>query len=153
KPGVLTHLIRQCAPLPAETPQVFAERVAVALAARQFDLDRVVELGLVNPRWVSHVAAAINWPGYEEAVYWFIAHTRNQWGNSLGGEEDEFDEDEEETPQQPKDKPENPWQTIVKARTNLTAEQRADGLIDVAWFHKAYAAVGNPQRWDAIESA
>jgi hypothetical protein len=35
----------------------------------------------------------------------------------------------------------------------LSAEQRADGLIDVAWFHQACAAVGNAKRWDAIESA
>ena len=56
-------------------------------------------------------------------------------------------------PAEAREKPENPWQTIVQARTNLTAEQRADGLIDVAWFHQAYAAVGDDRRWDAIEAA
>jgi hypothetical protein len=151
KPAVLTHLIQQCVPLPGDTAETFA-----AVAAGRFEIDRIVELGLVNPRWVAHVAAAIKWPGYEEAVYWFIAHTNNSWQKALGGtaveKDDDFVEDEG-TPQKPQEQPENPWQTIVKARTNLTAEQRADGLIDVAWFHQAYAAVGNDKRWDAIEAA
>src|SRR5262249_5014032 len=139
KPAVLTMLIQRCRPAPDDTPEAFAARAASAVAAGQFALDRIAELGLVNPRWVTHVAAAIAWHGYEEAVYWFIAHTHGSWG--ADADEDDFeDDDDEETPKKPEDKPEDPWQTIVKARTNLTAEQRADGLIDVAWFHKAYAA-------------
>jgi hypothetical protein len=159
KPAVLTSLIQSCVPLPADTPEACAAAAKAAIAAGQFDSDRIAELGLVNPRWVNHVAAAIKWPGYEEAVYWFIAHTSNAWQSALAGRDEDLDydiedEDEAEAPAEPKEKkPEDPWQTIVKARTNLTAEQRADGLIDVAWFHQAYAAVGSDKRWDAIEAA
>ncbi|MBY0528119.1 MAG: DUF4132 domain-containing protein [Gemmataceae bacterium] len=154
KPAVLTTLIQHCVPLPGDAPESFAAEANAAVAAGRFESERIAELGLVNPRWVQHVAAAIRWPGYEEAVYWFIAHTRNSWENALGGETEEDDSDnDEETPADEKQKPDDPWQTIVKARTNLTAEQRADGLIDVAWFHQAYAAVGNDRRWDAIEAA
>ncbi len=151
KPAVLTTLIQRCKPLPADTPEAFAAQATAAVAAGQFDLERIAELGLVNPRWARHVAATIQWMGYEEAVYWFIAHT----GSSLGAAaaNDDFGDDDDETPAKPEEKPEDPWQVIVKARTNLTAEQRADGLIDVAWFHKAYAAVGSDERWDAIEAA
>ncbi len=155
KPAVLTALVQRCIPLPGDTPEAFTAAVDAAVTAGRFEIDRIAELGLVNPRWVRHVAAAAQWPGYEEAVYWFIAHTNNAWQNALAGGagEDEDFEDDEETPAAPKEQPENPWQTIVKARTNLTAEQRADGLIDVAWFHQAYAAVGSDRRWDAIETA
>jgi hypothetical protein len=154
KPAVLTHLVQHCVPLPDDTPEAFARGATAAVGAGRFDMDRIAELGLVNPRWVRHVAATIGWPGYEEAVYWFIAHTRNAWENALGGgDEDDDLDDDEETPAPAREKPENPWQTIVKARTNLTAEQRADGLIDVAWFRQAYAAVGDDRRWDAIEAA
>ena len=56
---------------------------------------------------------------------------------------------EGETAEQPK----SVWGEILKARTNLSAEQRADGVIDVQWFHLAYKAVGSAKRWDAIEEA
>jgi hypothetical protein len=155
KPAVLTGLIQQCIPLPDETPEAFAAGVAAAVAAGRFEIDRIAELGLVNPRWVRHVAAAVQWSGYEEAAYWFVAHTRSSWENTLAGAENEQDEDFDDAtkPKKTEEKPENPWETIVKARTNLSAEQRADGLIDVAWFHQAYAAVGSDRRWDAIEAA
>jgi hypothetical protein len=156
KPAVLTHLIRQCIPAATYTPTAFAETVSRLVGEGVFPLDRIVELGLVNPLWVRHVSATIRWPGYEEAVYWLIAHTGSSWQNRLGGadeDDDDFDDEDEQQTKPSTDQPENPWQTIVKARTNLTAEQLADGLIDVAWFHKAYAAVGDDARWEVIESA
>jgi hypothetical protein len=156
KPAVLTTLIRRSVPLPGDTIEAFAAAAHTAVAAGRFEMELVVELGLVNPRWVRHVAATINWPDYEEAVYWFIAHSGSSWEKELGAadtEDVEDIDDEEEAPATGAEKPEDLWQTIVKARTNLTAEQRADGLIDVAWFHQAYAAVGNDRRWDAIEAA
>jgi hypothetical protein len=148
KPAVLTGLIQKCLPLPDDTPAAFALAVTDAVAAGQFELERIVELGLVNPRWVEHAAAAIQWPGYEEAVYWFMAHTENRWEGEF-----DSDDDDDDTPAETESKPDTLWRAILTARTNLSAEQRADGLIDVAWFHKAYAEVGSPSRWDAIEAA
>lgn len=155
KPAVLTHLIRATVPIDADTPPAFTAAVKKAVADGLFPIERIAELGLVNPRWVHHVSTAVGWPGFDEAVYWFIAHTGSGWQNQLGEDSDDEDDDfdDDETPKEKAEKPDNPWQTIVKARTNLTAEQRADGLIDVAWFHKAYAAVGSDARWDAIEGA
>lgn len=158
KPAVLTHLIRVTVPGETDTPEAFAAAVKKAVADGLFPIERVAELGLANPRWVKHVTAAVGWPGYEEAVYWFIAHTGSGWQQQLGGEDtegdfDDDDSDDDGSPQSKDDRPESPWQAIVKARTNLTAEQLAEGLIDVAWFHTAYAAVGDDGRWDAIEKA
>ncbi len=148
KPAVLTKLIQKCLPLPTDTPEAFAVAAKAAVAAGQFEIERIVELGLVNPRWVEHAAAAVKWPGYAEAVYWFMAHTENRWEREL-----DSDDDDDDTPEDDKSKQDTLWQTILKARTNLSAEQRADGLIDVAWFHKAYAEVASATRWDTIEAA
>jgi hypothetical protein len=143
-------LIQKCLPLPDDTPEAFAAAAKEAVAAGQFEIERVVELGLVNPRWVEHAAAALTWPGYAEAVYWFMAHTENRWAGEFDNGDDDDDDDATEDAGANRD---TLWQTILKARTNLSAEQRADGLIDVAWFHKAYAEVGSASRWDTIEAA
>ncbi len=152
KPAVLTQLIKRAIPGPADTPAAFAGAMSKAVADGLFPVERIAEFGLVNPRWVAHVAAATDWEGFEEAVYWFIAHTGSGWGNQLGTDGAEANDDDDQ-PQTAKKEKENPWQQIVRARTNLTAEQLADGLIDVQWFHAAYAAVGDDARWDAIEGA
>jgi hypothetical protein len=138
KPAVLTHLVRCVVPDAAATPEAFAAAAAEAVAGARFPASRVVELGLINTRWLRHAAAATGWAGFEEAVYWFIAHIGTGLRPDMGG-----------TAEESKDA----WNAVVKSRTNLTAEQLADGLIDVAWFHAAYKAVGNDTHWDAIEAA
>src|SRR5260370_12882137 len=131
--GVVEGRIQNGLPHRGEPPETLAAREPAAVSAGRLEMDRLAELGLVNPRWVHHVAAAVNWPGYEEAVYWFIAHTTSRWESTLRGTEDVDDVDDDgEIAEKQEAKPENPWEQIVKARTNLTAEQRADGLIDVA---------------------
>lgn len=143
KPAILTRLVQVCEPKPDEMPEVFAAAAMAAIKSGRFELERIVELGLVNPRWVAQCTATVRWPGYEEAVYWFMAHTNNAWQHALGDEEAHSDGE----------KPQSKWLTILKSRTDLSAEQRADGLIDVAWFHRAYKALGSDKKWDAIEAA
>jgi hypothetical protein len=65
KPAVLTHLIRQAVPNDTDTPAAFAEAVKKAVSDGLFPVERIAELGLVNPRWVRHVSEAIGWPGYD----------------------------------------------------------------------------------------
>ena len=145
KPAVLTHLIRQSVPRDDDTPAAFAAAVKEAVAAGKFAVERVAELGLVNPRWMQHVQLTLGWPGYDEAVYWLIAHTGSSWQSQLGGDASEATD--------AGGKPVNPWAVVVKSRTNLSLEQLADGLIDVAWFHTVYKLVGSDKRWEAIEAA
>ncbi len=144
KPAVLTQLIRHTVPADADTPAAFAAAVKEAVAEGHFAMDRVAELGLVNPRWMQHVQLTLGWPGYDEAVYWLIAHTGSSWQSQLGDASEATDAG---------GKPANPWAVIVKSRTNLSLEQLADGLIDVAWFHTVYKLVGSDKRWEAIEAA
>ena len=151
KPAILTHLLRITRPLPTDTPEEFAKTAKTAVAAGELDEERILNLAMLNPRWLAHVQATLKWPGLSEAVWWFIAHTHNSWSQEMGGEArpGESLAGETETGEQPK----SLWAEILKARTNLSAEQRADGVIDVKWFHQAYEAVGSAKRWDAIEES
>jgi hypothetical protein len=153
KPAVLTQMVQRCEPLPGETPEAFAAKAKEAIAAGRIDGERIIELGCVNPRWVTHVAATIGWPGYEEGVYWLIAHSRSAWGHHLEADEEDLNEAVAEGEAVASEKPDGGWQAILRQRTNLTAEQRAEGIIDVEWFHKAYEAVGSDRRWDALEAS
>ncbi len=142
KPESLTKLISVIAPNQGDTPEVFAEAVAPWMESGKITLDRIVALGMVNTRLIKHVAAVINWPGYEEACYWFMAHAAGSHAHTL-----------QRAPGEHEDEHEKAWRSIVKSRSNLSAEQRADGVIDVDWFHKAYQALDSDERWDAIEKA
>ncbi|MEZ6142491.1 MAG: DUF5724 domain-containing protein [Zavarzinella sp.] len=157
KPAVLTHLIRICTPGPDDTPIEFSRQAKELIKQKLVPEERILELAMLNPRWVDHVQATLGWPGLNEAVYWFIAHSRSQWENQIDSTEDDeldLDQIENENPVEgnPQQK-ESAWSKIVKARTNLTIEQREEGIIDVGWFHFAYKAVKSDERWDAIEAA
>jgi Family of unknown function (DUF5724)/Domain of unknown function (DUF4132) len=135
KPDVLSHLARICIPLATDSPELFAARSEAAIAAGDFPHSRLLELALLNPRWIPHVAQALGWPGLSEAVYWFIAHTPNEWQNEHSSKADAQ------------------LQAALRARTQLNSAQRASGLVDVVWFQRAFAALNSDSRWDAIEAA
>jgi hypothetical protein len=128
KEHVLTHLVRVSYPREADTPEDFAAKVQAAGLTPQ----RLIELAFLAPQWVRHVEAALGWPSSAEGVWWFIAHTREQVG-----------EDEED---------EGRWKTLLAERTALTPEELAVGAVDVAWFHRAYAALG-ADRWQQLYDA
>src|SRR5262249_10244683 len=52
KPAVMTTLIQQFIPRPEDTPEAFAKAASTAIAAGRCTIERIAELGLVNPRWV-----------------------------------------------------------------------------------------------------
>jgi hypothetical protein len=142
KPSVLTHLIRNTHPLPEDTPELFAEEVRQAIKAGEIAEDRILELAMLNPRWVLHVEKVVGWKGFSEGVWWFLAHTSNEWNNQY-----RHGSDAEET------EAAMPWITAIKSRTNLTPEQRAEGIVDVNWFHAVYKAIGKDAHWDRIEES
>ena len=143
KPETLTALIRVVKPNETDTPDAFADALEPWLESGKISQEKIVALGLVNTRLIEHVAGAIGWPGYEEACYWFMAHAAGDHAQKLQWAPRHDEEDHED----------KVWRAIAKARSSLTVEQRADGVIDVEWFHKAYQALGNDERWDAIEKA
>ncbi len=142
KPEVLTHLIQALTPTEAETPEAFAAAARPWIESGRIPLDRFVALGLVNTKLMNHAAAVVKWPGYEEACYWFMAHADGGHAHTIATGEREQESESSRA-----------WRAVVKQRSNLTAEQRADGVIDVNWFHVAYAALNDDARWDEIEKA
>jgi hypothetical protein len=142
KPESLTKLVSIVAPTDDDTPEAFATAIKPWMDSGKISQDKLVALGMVNTKLVPHVAAVLRWPGYEEACYWFMAHAAGSHAFAL-----------QRAPVDHEDEHAKAWRAIVKARSNLSAEQRADGVIDVDWFHKAYQALGSDERWDAIEKA
>lgn len=142
KPEVLTHLIQTLTPADAETPEAFAAAARPWIESGRIPLDRYVSLGLVNTKLMKHTAAVVKWPGYEEACYWFMAHAAGDYAHTIATGEREQESESSRA-----------WRAVVKQRSNLTAEQRADGVIDANWFHTAYAALNDDGRWDEIEKA
>ncbi len=162
KPAILTKLITRTVPTATDTPELFAAQAKEQATTSE----RLIELALLNPLWVKHVEATIKWPGLCEAVWWFMAHTQNQWARQapptrVVGEKEEVEADDgdadgdedagEEADASVETYP--GWNEILKSRSNLSQEQRSESVVDVSWFHKAYKAVGNKKRWEAIEEA
>ena len=72
KETVLSHLVRICFPAEGETPADFAKQVKAA----QISEERLVELALYAPQWVTHVELALGWDSFVEGVWWIHAHTK-----------------------------------------------------------------------------
>ena len=72
KMTVFSHLIQVTFPGKGETPAQFAE------AARSAGIDErcLLAVAFYAPQWARHVQAALGWPVFEEAVWWFHAGTR-----------------------------------------------------------------------------
>jgi hypothetical protein len=127
--ATLSHLIRACYPLEADTPEAFAAQASAA----GFSERRLIELAAFAPHWARHVECTLGWEKAAEAVFWVYAHTKDrQWGV------------EEELREQ--------WAAQVSEYTPLTADSLMDGAVDVAWFHKIYAVLGEA-RWNEVYRA
>ena len=128
KAAVFSRLIRSTFPGEGDTPELFAPRFAVKISER-----RLIELGVYAPQWAGHVESALGWPGFAEAVWWVHAHTKDsQWS---------VDAEIRET-----------WTAQVSDRTPLSAQSLLDGAVDVAWFHRAFKAMGQ-DRWAKLDMA
>src|SRR5262249_32931992 len=123
---VFSHLIEVTHPTEADTPDAFAAR----MRAEGFAEQRLIDLAFHAPQWVSHVEAYLGWPQFMEGVWWFIAHARDA---------DPMDD-------------EDAWDALIGERTTLTRNERADGAVDVAWFHRVFDALG-PARWEQLSAA
>ncbi len=126
KKSVLSHLIRVSHPAEKDTPADFAARAAAAgLSERRF-----LELALYAPQWSRHVAHAVSWDGLEDAVFWLHAHTKDtRWSV----DSDVRDE----------------WAAEIASRTPLSAADLVDGGVDVEWFHRVLAMLGE-ERWQQL---
>jgi hypothetical protein len=166
RPEVLSHLVKITRPAEGDTPESFIKAIAPLREAGLIDDGRLAELAFLAPQWLTHIEAALQWPGFAEGVYWYLAHM--SYADTSGvddGGEDEPDEDaaeataaassngdsDEDEDAQPRER-RSTFEKIVAERTPLTDEQRRQGAIDVIWFRRTYEQLGK-KRWDALAEA
>ena len=125
----LSHLVVRSFPRPEDTPEEFAGWAKRARVSQ----GRLVELAVYAPQWAAHVNHVLQWPGLEDGVWWIEAHTKDGRSWQLRDIKDE-------------------WAAEAGERTPLSAEELTEGAVDVAWFAKAYGALG-AERWKALDAA
>lgn len=125
----LSHLIVRSFPRDEDTPDAFAAWVKRARISQA----RLVELAVYAPQWAAHVNHVLKWPGLEDGVWWIEAHTKDGRSWLLRDLRDE-------------------WAASMSERTPLSAEDLAEGAVDVAWFAKTYESLG-AERWKSLEAA
>ena len=125
----LSHLVVRSFPRDEDTPDAFAMWVKSARISQA----RLVELAVYAPQWAAYVNRVLDWPGLEDAVWWIEAHTKDGRSWQLRDLREE-------------------WAASMSERTPLSAEDLAEGAVDVAWFAKTYDALG-PERWKSLEAA
>jgi hypothetical protein len=129
KAGVFSHLIRATFPEEPDTRDRFAARAKEQKLPHQ----RLIELAVYAPQWAGHAERALEWAGFASAVWWLHAHTKDTaWT---------VDQEIREA-----------WHAEVNEHTPLTSQDLLEGAVDVAWFARAWAALGE-ERWKALDEA
>ena len=129
KKAVFSHLIRSTYPGEDESPEAF---VALAKQANISE-KRLIETAMYAPQWASHIEKTVGWEGLAEAVWWFHAHTKDtSWRVEAEIRE--------------------AWAAEINDQTPLTAQDLVDGAVDVTWFKRVYALLGE-KRWKTLHQA
>lgn len=107
------------------------ERFESLLAAHAVKQNRLLEVGMFAPQWAGHIERSTGAVGFEDAVWWIHAHTkrRDDWHN----------QDIREV-----------WAAQINERTELDAEDLEEGAVDVAWFNRLIAEIGE-EAWAAYQ--
>jgi len=127
KSSVFSHLIRATRPKPGETPDDFAN----AVKAAGIEEKTLLAVAFYAPQWARGVERALGWPLFEEAVWWFHAHTKDScWTIAADVRE--------------------AWNAEIRKLTPLTLEDLTEGAVDVDWFARTYKAIGKA-RWARLD--
>jgi Family of unknown function (DUF5724)/Domain of unknown function (DUF4132) len=115
----LSQLARIHLPGPGET----AEQLSAALAAAGVSTKRAVEFGVYAPQWAGMVEVHLGWPGFESAVWWVHAHSKDDaWSVDQQIREE--------------------WASAVSQRTPLDSVDLVRGAADVEWFRRVVGELG-----------
>lgn len=128
KETVFSHLTRCSFPMPSETVEDFKQ-----LVSTQIPEQRLVELAVYAPQWATRVEQTLGWKSLVEGVWWIHAHSK--------GTDWTVDEEIREL-----------WKADLNQRTALTSEELLEGAVDVAWFKRIHADLGD-QRWTLLDEA
>lgn len=94
---------------------------------------RRCSIAVFAPQWAALLAQALGEPGLPDCVDWIHAHTKaTEWVWQA--------------------KTREIWAGELSRLTPLSAEELLAGAVDVAWFHRSYAAAG-PELWKQLYAA
>jgi hypothetical protein len=126
RPEVLSHLLQVAFPGPEDSPESFA-RLAREAGLRD---PRLLQLAVYAPQWAPAVEHTLGWSGLADGVHWLHAHTKDErWAVDADVREE--------------------WAAATSERTPLTAEELLRGDVDVAWFERVLAGLGD-DRFDRL---
>lgn len=126
----LSHLARIHLPGAGET----VADLRAAFDAAGIAQSRVVEYGVYAPQWAALIEQHLGWPGFESAVWWVHAHTKD---------------DSWSVDQQIKEE----WASAVSQRTPLDSVDLVRGAADVAWFRDVIAQLGEDRFGTVLKAA
>lgn len=127
KSAVFSQLIRVTMPGKGDTPAQFAR----AMKSAGIEENALLAVAFYAPQWVRFVEEAVGWELLTEAVWWIHAHTKNsQW---------RVDQEIREG-----------WNAEIRKFTSLTLEDLVEGAVDVDWFRRVHAALGD-ERWQRLD--
>ena len=154
KRSTLTHLIRISYPAPTDTLASSSKVFKDAVKAGNFPKQRLLQLGFLAPQWITSIEYYLGWKGTTEAYYWFFAHMKPMWDNLSNIELADYSPAPTDNTIQAKEGTtrktiETRWSRIIQQRTSLNDKERAEGLVDVAWFNRTREQLSNTQ-WQTI---
>jgi Family of unknown function (DUF5724)/Domain of unknown function (DUF4132) len=115
----LSQLLRIHLPAPEET----AAQLSAALTVAGVSMKRAVEFGVYAPQWAGMVEVHLGWPGFESAVWWVHAHSKDDaWTVDPQIREE--------------------WASAVSQRTALDSVDLVRGAADVEWFRRVVDELG-----------
>ncbi len=157
--ATFTQLIKNCYPNQNETTEDIAKLFKLAIKENKFPEERLMQLGFAAPQWINAVEQYYGWPGLREGYYWFYAHMKYMW-HGIGN--DALDDDNgapsdtsnaNDTAQTHSWRNDSSrWNRLVQERTDISELDRAEGVVDINWFHKTRENLTTKQ-WDAIAAA
>ena len=126
----LSNLIRKHFPGSGDT----AQHLSTALREAKIGERRAVEFGVYAPQWAGLLEEHLHWPGFESAVWWVHAHTRD----------DSWFVDREIREE---------WASAIAQRTPLDPVELARGAADVAWFASVIQTLGQDRFRSVLAAA
>ena len=112
KRDTLSYLLKNCYPLPEDSPSLLKE------LAKEADIkdERLVVASIFAPQWLELVEKATGWKGLTSAAWYFRAHTNESC-------------DERE-------------KAIIARYTPIDTEELREGAFDIDWFKETYKTIG-----------
>lgn len=152
RPATLTALVKATYPAEVDTQKSFNQIAKQLIDEGHSSLDQLLQLAFLAPQWSKFVGDYLNWDGFSEGLYWFLAHMDTWMSNATDAaasaegimdedEEDDIDDEDYEAPEKL-----SAWERLILERTPLSLGERAEGAVDVDWFHRTFEQLGKT-RW------